>query len=156
MRHIRSFLLISAMLPATPLLAQAGPTSAPPADQDAASDLQTPTGSVDGAAPSESPAATQEQGGVNDIVVTAQRRSENLQNVPVAVTALDADMLAATGAASIEDLKSLAPGLNVTTTGGVYVLPRIRGVGTTAGGAGIENPVAVYVDGVYYASATGS
>ncbi|GGC12929.1 TonB-dependent receptor [Novosphingobium endophyticum] len=94
--------------------------------------------------------------GLAEIVVTAQRRSENLQNVPVAVTALSADTLKATGATSVEDLNGLTPGLNITTTGGVYVLPRIRGVGTTAGGAGIENPVAVYVDGVYYASATGS
>lgn len=131
---LKTLLLISATLPCCPAIAQ---TETPDAVAQRTAGDNAGTGLV-------------------DIVVTAQRRSENLQNVPVAVTALSAATLEATGAATVEDLNGLTPGLNITTTGGAYVLPRIRGVGTTAGGAGIENPVAVYVDGVYYASATGS
>jgi iron complex outermembrane receptor protein len=152
---IRSLLLISAMFPCTPLLAQTTQPQEPSGDQGRDSN-STSDESADPASPSKPAAAAPHQSKLDAIIVTAQRRSENLQNVPVAVTAVNASTLKATGVASIEDLNSLAPGLNITTTGGAYALPRIRGVGTTAGGAGIENPVAVYVDGVYYASATGS
>jgi len=90
-----------------------------------------------------------------DIVVTAQKRSENAQNVPIAITALDGQKIASTGVAGIEGLRSAVPALNVTTAVSGFGLPRIRGIGATGQGAGIENPVAVYVDGVYYGAAFG-
>ena len=106
------------------------------------------------AQPVEPPAAAQE--GVSDIIVTAQKRSENAQNVAVAITALSTEDIAASGVTSTEDLRAVVPSLNVTTAAGGFGLPRIRGVGATGQGAGIENPVAVYVDGVYYGSAIGA
>ncbi len=95
-------------------------------------------------------------GGVSDIIVTAQKRTENAQNVAVAITALSSEDIAASGVTSTEDLRAAVPSLNVTTAVGGFGLPRIRGIGATGQGAGIENPVAVYVDGVYYGSAIGA
>lgn len=96
-----------------------------------------------------------EDGKLQDIVVTAQRRSESLQNVPIAVTALSSAQLAASGVANTRDLTAVVPGLVVGDQAGI-VQPNIRGVTTTSGGAGIENSVATYVDGVYIASIPGS
>ncbi|MBW4332129.1 TonB-dependent receptor [Stakelama sp. CBK3Z-3] len=91
----------------------------------------------------------------NDIVVTAQKRDENAQDVPIAITALDTKSLISAGVTGTEDLKAAIPSLNVTTAIGGVGLPRIRGIGATGQGPGIENPVAVYVDGVYYAAQFG-
>ena len=93
--------------------------------------------------------------GLEEIVVTAQKRGENLQEVPIAVTALSAEALATKGIDTVVDLTRVAPSLNYTVQA-TQATPRIRGVGTAIAGAGNENSVATYVDGVYYASATGS
>jgi iron complex outermembrane receptor protein len=111
------------------------------------------------ASPVAAPAATTPQDNDNatdDIIVTAQKRSENAQNVPIAMTALPAEKLASAGITTTADLKALTPGLNFNTALAGYGQPRIRGVGTTAQGPGIENPVATYVDGVYIASPSGA
>jgi iron complex outermembrane receptor protein len=93
--------------------------------------------------------------GIEDIIVTAQKRSQSAQNVPIAITALNSDQLRAAGVSSTADLKATVPALNITTATAGYGLPRIRGIGATGQGPGIENPVAVYVDGVYYGAAFG-
>jgi iron complex outermembrane recepter protein len=85
---------------------------------------------------------------LQEIVVTAQRRLENLQDVPITVTAMPAAALAAVGITNTADLVNVVPGMLVQTSAG-YSLPHLRGVGITAIGAGIENSVALYVDGVY-------
>jgi len=112
----------------------------------AALGLPTLVQAQDGAPPPPGVAALEE------IVVTAQRRAENLQNVPIAVTALSADTLAKQGVTDVKLLATAVPGLTFTTQA-TLAAPRIRGVGTAIAGAGNENPVAVYVDGVYYSSA---
>ena len=68
--------------------------------------------------------------GIADIIVTAQRRSEKLQNVPIAVTALDGNALRAADVTGAIDLPKLVPGLSFNTQLGGLGLPRIRGVGT--------------------------
>lgn len=90
-----------------------------------------------------------------EIVVTAEKRSENLQLVPISVTAFSADALETRGIRSVLDLHTITPGLTYTVQA-FQATPRIRGIGTTVSGAGNENSVATYVDGVYYASATGA
>jgi iron complex outermembrane recepter protein len=92
---------------------------------------------------------------LGEIVVTAQRRTENLQDVPVAVTALTAAELTSSGIVGTMDLPTVTPGLTMPQSSG-YVTPHIRGVGTSAFGAGLENSVATYIDGVYLASAPSS
>jgi len=85
------------------------------------------------------------------IVVTAQKRSENSQDVPIAVAAVTMAQMQAAGIRSVLDLPTLDPALQIQNEAG-SMETRIRGVGTVADGPGVENPVALYVDGVYYAS----
>ncbi len=93
--------------------------------------------------------------GLQEITVTAERRSSNLQRTPVAVAVISNTQLAAAGINTVQDIKIAAPGVEVQSNNG-YALPIIRGVGTKATGAGIETPIAVYVDGVYYATPVSS
>ena len=94
-----------------------------------------------------------ETGGLAEIVVTAQRRAQDLQDVPISVTAFTSEELARQGISGIEDLAVAVPGFEVSDGAG-YLFTHLRGVGATTAGAGLENPVALYVDGVYYANQT--
>jgi iron complex outermembrane recepter protein len=89
---------------------------------------------------------------IPEIIVTAQRRAESLQDVPIAVSAVSAAQLEIQGITSTLDIGRAVPSLIVTQTFG-YVLPRIRGVGNSVVGAGYESGVATYIDGVYLAAA---
>jgi iron complex outermembrane receptor protein len=89
--------------------------------------------------------------GPADIIVTAQRRNESLQRVPVAITVLPSAKLASANIVTTQDLPLLTPSLSFMNVG-KYGQPRIRGVGTTADSPTVENPVATYVDGVYFAN----
>ena len=92
---------------------------------------------------------------VSEVVVTAQRRSERIQDVPITVAAISADKMKAAGVQSIQDLTTVVPGLQVGDAVG-FATPHLRGVGSTALAPGVESPIAIYVDGVYYASTTSS
>ncbi|MDX3910851.1 MAG: TonB-dependent receptor [Sphingobium sp.] len=102
-----------------------------------------------------SPAAIQSEESkasqVGDIVVTAQRRSENLQDVPVAVTALSGKQLEATGIDTVLDLKISAPSLNTAAASGIFG-SSIRGIGSFGFSPGIESEIALYIDGAYIAT----
>jgi iron complex outermembrane receptor protein len=87
-----------------------------------------------------------------EVVVAAQRRNERLQDVPISVTAVSAADLAASGVTGTQDLPALTPGLVFGQQAGT-AQPFLRGIGTVAAGPGIENPVALYVDNVYYGAA---
>jgi iron complex outermembrane recepter protein len=93
--------------------------------------------------------------GIADIVVTAQRREEPLQSVPIAVAVADSSALQRMGVESTEQLANAVPGLTVLSTAG-FVQPRLRGIGNNVFGAGYESGVATYIDGVYIASAPAS
>jgi iron complex outermembrane recepter protein len=92
----------------------------------------------------------EEQTGLEEIVVTAQRRSELLQDVPIAVSAITAATLERTGIEATRDLPQVVPSVQFTRSGpsGLFF---VRGVGTTNAAAGEEGANAVYVDGVYMA-----
>ncbi|MFA5630597.1 MAG: TonB-dependent receptor [Porticoccaceae bacterium] len=98
-------------------------------------------------------ADTVERRGLEEIVVTAQRRAENLQEVPVTVTAVTAEGLEASGVSNIQSLSSLVPSLSVIDPTG-FVMPFIRGVGSSTLGPGTFASVATYIDGVYVARTT--
>ena len=89
--------------------------------------------------------------GLEDIVVTAQRRAENQQRVPVSVTTLTAAAIDNAGVTSTHALLSVTPGL-VMTRQAFGNQPYIRGVGSQSTVTGDESSVATYVDGVYYMS----
>ncbi|MBS7670096.1 TonB-dependent receptor [Croceicoccus gelatinilyticus] len=84
----------------------------------------------------------------NAIVVTAQRRAQRLEEVPLAITAQTGAQLSEAGVDDIRDLGNVVPGLTFTTQG-AFAAPTIRGVQSTVAIAGADSPVAIYVDGVY-------
>lgn len=92
----------------------------------------------------------EEAGTLDKIIVTAQKREEALQDVPVVVTALSEAMLEENGVRDIKDLQQLVPGLTVTSTQSESLTTaRIRGIGTVGDNAGLESSVGVVIDGVY-------
>ena len=90
----------------------------------------------------------QEPGGLEEVVVTAQRRAEDLQTVPIALTALSAQALASQGITDTQKLELVTPGLVFSTFNGAGQPYRAR----HWGGPALRRrrlPVALYVDGVY-------
>jgi iron complex outermembrane receptor protein len=96
----------------------------------------------------EVPAAAPAAGGLEDIVVTATRREERLQNVPVTVTALTSRSLTGTAVVDARTLTQVVPGYSGNRTSSV-ILPVIRGVGSGGVSIGDEPNVALYIDGIY-------
>lgn len=99
--------------------------------------------------------ALAQNAGDDEIVVTAQRRAEDLQDVPISVAAVSADELTRSVTLETRDLPSVVPGLQFNQSlgaGQTYV----RGVGQLLGQIGTEPPIAVYVDGVYLPQSQGS
>jgi iron complex outermembrane recepter protein len=86
-----------------------------------------------------------------DIVVTARRRAENLQDVPIAVTALSGEALEATGALDITEISETVPNVTLEVSRGTNstVTAFIRGVGQQDPVAGFEAGVGIYIDDVY-------
>jgi iron complex outermembrane receptor protein len=113
---------------------------------------QTP---AQGANPQSTPTATPAAPApvtLDVVVVTAQHRTQNLQDVPISVTALSSDFLAKHDVHSLQDLAGDVPNLVVTNSVSYGNAPiSIRGVGGPSGGGSLFNqePVAVYIDGVY-------
>lgn len=88
------------------------------------------------------------QGLIDDIVVTAQKRSQSLQDVPIAITAMSGDTLADRQINSVENLSSIAPGVDFGTYGGIARIA-VRGIGFDTINPGSEGRVAYHLDGVY-------
>jgi iron complex outermembrane receptor protein len=85
---------------------------------------------------------------MGQIIVTAQRRAELSVDVPITLTAVNADQLQRSGATSLGAISQLSPAVRFDAQGG-FVEPSIRGVGSAIGGAGVGSNVAIYVDGFY-------
>jgi iron complex outermembrane receptor protein len=119
----RAFLLLSASAVA---LCLAAPSAARAADDDGAPALQ-------------------------EVIVTARKRNENIQNIPVAVTAVSAEKLDNYGLRSMEAIAASVPQLNIVRgNSGSGATISLRGIGSTFTSIGIEQSVAVNLDGVYY------
>ncbi|WP_352888755.1 TonB-dependent receptor [Sinimarinibacterium thermocellulolyticum] len=137
--------------------ASPAPAAQDPADSPNASDeaATAPAESTDVIAVADDTAAADELAPtaprsrfVEEIVVTAQKREQNLQDVPVSVQVFSGELLDALGVTDQTDLQRITPGLNVTTQVS-YVMTFLRGIGTDATIAA-EPSVATYIDGVYY------
>ncbi|MBX9747146.1 MAG: TonB-dependent receptor, partial [Hyphomonadaceae bacterium] len=87
----------------------------------------------------------------DEIIVTAQRREQAIQDVPIAINAFNATQLEEANIGDVADLPLVAPSLFVNSTGSAAsdTTIRIRGVGTTGNNAGLEGAVGVFIDGVY-------
>lgn len=96
--------------------------------------------------------------GLDEIVVTAQKREQSLQDVPIAVTALTEDALIANRVTNVTDLTGLAPGVTVRTAAGGSKLPSFTVRGAVSYGVvpGSDKQVSIYLDGVYISSPRGS
>lgn len=108
-------------------------------------------------AQSETPAVSSTGSGLGDIIVTARKQSERLQDVPVAVSAVSDQTLSELNITQADKLASLAPNLNIISGAGASTSATvfIRGIGIMDSGLLTnENPVGIYVDGVYVARAS--
>jgi iron complex outermembrane recepter protein len=94
----------------------------------------------------DAPQAEQDGGGIKDIVVTAQRRSENVLAVSLSITAISGDQLQTTGIKQISDIAFTTPGYNVSDASG-YTQIFIRGIGNSIF-VGADPSVASFIDDV--------
>ena len=85
---------------------------------------------------------------VDEVLVTAQKRSESIQSVPAAISAIGAQALEERGIDSVDKLALQTPGLSVGRNGGVELIS-IRGVGVGIATGSVPAGVATHVDGVY-------
>ena len=118
-----------------------------------AQEAQTPAAAAGPAAP--------EQNGIEEIVVTAQKRAENVQNVPIAISAFTAGALQERAVVDVASLSNIAP--NVTLDAGTpfsgsssVLSAYIRGIGANDFAFNIDPGVGVYLDGVYLARSVGA
>ncbi|WP_313928495.1 TonB-dependent receptor plug domain-containing protein [Pseudoxanthomonas sp.] len=96
------------------------------------------------------PAGEDEPTTLGTMTVTAQKREEVLQDVPITVAVISEELLQDTGVRDIKDLQVLVPGLTVTSTQNEAITTaRIRGIGTVGDNVGLESSVGVVIDGVY-------
>ena len=131
-RALRCAMLVSATVIAGPAFAQSAPAAAA---ADAAADAS-------------------KSGGLEEIVVTANKREENLQKTPVAITAITAAQAEFRGIAEVKDISSLAPNVTVLqgTTNATAAVVTIRGIPTAGDESqGFDSPIGIYLDGVYLA-----
>lgn len=95
-------------------------------------------------------ALAQRTGTLEEVVVTAAKREQTLQEIPVAVSVVSAESMAQAQVLDIKDLQTLVPSLRVTQLqGSAQTNFIIRGFGNGANNAGIEPSVGVFIDGVY-------
>ena len=89
--------------------------------------------------------------GLEDIIVTAQKREQSMQDVPIAVSALGGEALQANRVVTVSDLGGLAPGVTVRTAAGGSQLPSFSVRGAVSYGVvpGSDRQVSMYIDGVY-------
>jgi iron complex outermembrane receptor protein len=85
---------------------------------------------------------------LDEITVTARRKSERLSDVPLTVNVKTSEVLADSNIVMLRELSQVTPGLNFTFIGGA-AQPTVRGISSESTGAGAENSIAIYVDGVY-------
>lgn len=103
-------------------------------------------------------AAQNQDDGIGDIVVTAQKRSENVQDVPIAISALGSQFLESRGIDSIDKLGAVAPNVKIERAPASKTISQIsiRGSVTINPAITWEPAVGLYLDGVYIAKAQGS
>ena len=93
----------------------------------------------------------EDPGSLGDIIVTAQRRSESLQNVPIAITVANADTLAAARVENISNIQAISPSVSFRATNNSATTANlmIRGLGTIGNSRSFEGSVGVFIDGIY-------
>ncbi|WP_197417073.1 MULTISPECIES: TonB-dependent receptor [unclassified Sphingomonas] len=108
-----------------------------------------------GALAQDTPPAAEDEGDIEEIVVTATGRQQAVQEIPVAVNVVSGDQIVNAGVVDIRGIQQLAPSLKTTTgqSSATGVVLTIRGIGTAGDNPGFEPAVGVFVDGVFRARA---
>ncbi|MGI9439803.1 MAG: TonB-dependent receptor plug domain-containing protein, partial [Parvibaculales bacterium] len=105
------------------------------------------------------PAMAQQAGNVftDEVVVTAQKREQNIQDVGIAITAVTGDQMQALGYTNAQEITALTPGVSMIQPNGEanYAIG-IRGVANNDFTTNVESPIAIYVDEVYISQMSGA
>lgn len=146
--------ILAAASPAFAQDAQSTDASQPPASAVPAATVTTPpTATPTPSSPAPAAAAGDNAtGGLQEIVVTAQKRAQNVQNVPLSITAVTGASLANKSIDTVQDLRLIDPSLQIGHSTGV-VTTFIRGIGNPVTTAGNEASVPIYIDDVYFVRA---
>lgn len=107
------------------------------------------------------PALAQNGSGVEEIIVTAQKRAENVQDVPIAIAAISGAELESRGVSEVTQLANYTPSVQLSNSSQIVGSPSslsgfIRGIGQDDFSVAFEPGVGVYVDGVYLARTVGA
>lgn len=99
--------------------------------------------------------------GIEEVVVTAQKRQQNVQDVPISISAFSGEMLQDRGVTNVSQLGALSPNVNLDsgvafTSSTAVLAASIRGIGASDFAFNIDPAVGVYIDGVYLARSVGA
>ena len=105
--------------------------------------------------------AAPDDAALEEVIVTAQKRAENIQDVPIAISAFSAEALQARGATNVADISAFTPNVQIDRSspfaGSSTILSAyVRGIGQNDFAFNMEPGVGLYVDGVYYARTVGA
>jgi iron complex outermembrane receptor protein len=103
--------------------------------------------------------ALAQDGALEEIIVTAEFRSANVQDTPIAITAVNADMLEARSQTNLAQITAQTPNVSLRPAGssfGSALVAYIRGIGQSDFNPSVEPGVGIYVDDVYYSTITGN
>jgi iron complex outermembrane receptor protein len=103
--------------------------------------------------------ASSQEGGLEEIIVTAEFREANVQDTPIAITAVNAEMLEARSQTNLAQITAQTPNVSLRPAGsssGSALVAFIRGIGQTDFNPSVEPGVGIYVDDVYYSTITGN
>ena len=148
-QHSRALLLSLTSIAAStsPTLASAQQTE-PAAPVEAPASEATETSAQATATP---PPPSGDGAMIEEVIVSAQKRDQALQDVPISITALSSDTLEKANFSSVNELPAMVPGLRIDASG-AFFQPTIRGVGSSIAGVGFTSNIATYVDGFYIPS----
>ena len=94
--------------------------------------------------------ATEVSAQLEEVIVTAERREQSLQDVPVAVTAFSADRVEALRLEDLQDLNVQIPGFSLNSFSKTRINPALRGGSSSLASAGAEQAVGLFIDDVYF------
>ncbi len=100
--------------------------------------------------------ALAQAGQLEEVIVTSNYREESLQDIPIAVTALSGDMMAQQDIFDLTGISQNTPNFSFTEFAPGQALPVLRGIGSADDGAGLDNSIAIFLDGVYIGRGAGS
>ena len=97
------------------------------------------------------------QGGqLEEVIVTSTYREESLQDIPIAVTALNGDLMTREDIVDLTGISLNTPNFSFTEFAPGQTIPVMRGIGSADDGAGLDNSIAIFLDGVYIGRGAGN